>query len=105
MVMETNIVFSGLIGGLPPDKDEGTFIGFDEHHNPYILKWRSDTGCWYGTGNDPQPHERHEFLPLHFLARGTMEGFIVRHARIMLVANPPSLDETRESFGHKDDHP
>jgi hypothetical protein len=85
--VQTRIYFSEPMDGLPPDKDEGAFIGFDRDHNPFILKWHLGAGCWYGTGIDPEPHERHEHLPLHFLARGTMADFIVRYARIMLVTD------------------
>jgi hypothetical protein len=92
----TKISFSEPLTGLPPERDEGTFIGFDKDDNPYILRWHVPSGCYYGTGNDVRPETRAEWenwypddrvpIPLHFLCREDMGGFIVRHARIMPVS-------------------
>lgn len=78
--------------GLPPDGDPRQFIGFDKDGHAYVLEWRDGiTGnlgqlveaCWMGMGIDRGDEIRLSHpLPLCFLAREEMAGFIVEHAEV-----------------------
>ena len=69
--------FWNLVDGLPPKKDGGTFIGFDDDDKPYILRWSESNGFFLAVGFDPT---REEALPWSVI---DMAGFIVRHIQFV----------------------
>jgi hypothetical protein len=64
--------------GLPPDGEQGLFLGFDRAGRPYVLRWFAGMKCWRGVGFDP----KHPIFSFSFLARQEMAGFIVAHAPV-----------------------
>lgn len=84
------ISFSEPIAGLPPKRDEGTFIGFDADDHPYVLVWNVPADCYSGTGADFGRHEDDTRTPLHFLIREEMADFIVQYVRVLPNSLPAS---------------
>lgn len=65
--------------GLPPDGEQGLYLGYDRLRFPFILWWHNEAGCWVGAGLDPK--NKHQ-MPLMFRAQGDMAGFITLHAAL-----------------------